>query len=454
MEERKIKLPFGTKLGYGVGDIGGNLFFTVSSFWLMNYLTDRVGLAAGLAGVAVLIGRVFDAVTDPAMGYISDRTKSRWGRRRPFIFAGAFLMLIAMVLMYTNPQIEKQVPKFIWAAGMYSLLSLAYTIFSIPYSSLTPELTSDYDERTSLSSFRMFCAVIGTFIGAGAALSIVGAFSNPNTGYSVMGGVFGGIMCVTALITFFSVREPDIPRQKPDKKLFRSYLSTFTNRSFVLILLPWVFTSLAVAILSGTLIYYFRGVYGAPDGTTNLALLTLLGSAMIFIPIWAQIAKRIEKKYCLLIGVMVLTAAVILFFFIGRQSISIAFVLMAISGFGLATYYVLPWSIVPDAIEYDYTVSRVRREGVYYGIWNFLMKVGQGLGALLMGWILSIFKYAPEAAEQTVQARLGIRLLFGPIAAVFFIIAGIIVTFYPITKERYAEILAKSKEIETEEAGG
>lgn len=451
MEKWKEKLKVGTKIGYGVGDIGGNMFFTVVNFWLLNYLTDTVGLAAGLAGIAVLIGRIFDAVTDPAVGFLSDKTSTRWGRRRPYIFTGAFVMLIAMVLMFTNPRIEEQIPMFIWAAGVYSFLSLAYTIFSIPYSSLTPELTGDYNERTSLNSFRMSFAIVGTFIGAGAALPIVGAFADKNTGYSVMGGIFGGIMCVTALITFFAVKEPSFPKPRPKSNMFRSYFSAFKNKPFVLILLPWVFNNIAVTILSGTLIYYFRSIYGADDGTTNIALLTLLASAMIFIPVWNFITRRIGKKFSYFTGVMVLAAAVIVFFFVGTGSITAAFIVMALAGFGLATHYVLPWSIIPDTIEYDFVESRVRREGVYYGLWNFVMKVGQGFGALLIGWTLSGFNYVSEAAIQTGQAQLGIRLLFGPIAAAFFIIGGIIVAFYPLSKEKYEAVIAKARAIEAEE---
>ncbi len=452
MAGKSGKLPVKVKMGYGVADIGGQIFFNTINFWLINYLTDNVGLAAGLAGIAVLIGRVFDAITDPAMGYISDRTRTGWGRRRPYIFAGSFFMFGAMVILWTNPHFDGQVPLFVWAAASYSFLNLAFTVVNIPYSSMTPELTDDYNERTSLNGYRMTFAVLGTFIGAGAALPIIGAFANPDAGYTIMGTIFGGVMCLSALVTFFAVKEPPLPATPPPKgKIFSSYGQAFRNKPFVLILLPWVFNNVAITILSGSLIYYFRVIYGVEDNTTTIALLVLLASAMVFIPVWTVIAKKIGKKLSYIIGISVLAAGVILFFFIGAGSITAAFVVMAIAGFGFATHYVMPWSIIPDTIEYDYAKTGIRREGVYYGLWTFVLKIGQGLGALMIGWILAGFDYSPGAETAGPAAQLGIRLLFGPIAAVFFIAGVIVLIFFPITRKVYQDILAESEKRQAEQ---
>lgn len=140
------KLPFWTKLGFGICDLGGNLFFTMMGFYLLFFMTDVVGLAAGLAGTALMVGKIWDAVTDPTVGYISDQTRTRWGRRRPYMFIGSFFLFITMVLMFTAPGYESQAQLFIWAAVMYCLLCTAYTLVNIPYGALTPELTTDYNE--------------------------------------------------------------------------------------------------------------------------------------------------------------------------------------------------------------------------------------------------------------------------------------------------------------------
>ena len=157
------KLPLSVKLGFGIGDLGGNLFFTAMGFYSLIYLTDTVGLAASLAGIAILIGKFWDAVTDPMMGYISDRTRSRWGRRRPYLIFGALPLLLSMWYFFSAPNYTNaQTTGFLWATLALCLLNTAYTVVNIPYGSLTPEITKDYQERTSLNGFRFSFAVIGT----------------------------------------------------------------------------------------------------------------------------------------------------------------------------------------------------------------------------------------------------------------------------------------------------
>ena len=184
-------LSIGTKLGFGVCDLGGNLFFTIMGFYLLNFMTDVAKLGAGLAGTAMLIGKVCDAITDPTVGFLSDRTKSRWGRRRPWMFWGAIFLFFTMILQYTNPHIESQFWLFIYMAVAYCLLTTAYTMLNIPYGSLTPELTHDFDERTTLNAFRMSFAVVGTFLGAGLVLKIAGAFPSQDTGWTAMAAIMG-----------------------------------------------------------------------------------------------------------------------------------------------------------------------------------------------------------------------------------------------------------------------
>ncbi|HUX21965.1 MAG TPA: MFS transporter, partial [Spirochaetia bacterium] len=150
----KASLPLRTKLGFGICDLGGNLFFTIVGFYLLYFMTDVVGLAAGLAGTALMIGKIWDAVTDPAVGALSDRTTTRWGRRRPYMFVGAILLFLFMIVMFINPHLASQGALFVWVAIMYCLLNTAYTLVNIPYGALTPELTDDFNERTSLNGYR------------------------------------------------------------------------------------------------------------------------------------------------------------------------------------------------------------------------------------------------------------------------------------------------------------
>ena len=214
MEQKRVevklhggKLPIRIKLGFGICDMGGNLFFTMMGFYLLFFMTDVVGLAAGLAGTALMIGKIWDAVTDPTVGYLSDRTRTRWGRRRPYMFVGSFLLMAMMTLMFTAPGYGTQLQLFAWAAVTYCLLCTAYTLVNIPYGALTPELTTDYNERTVINAYRMSFAVVGTLLGAGLVLPIVGMADSIENGWTLAGTVMGAIMLITALVTVFSVRE-------------------------------------------------------------------------------------------------------------------------------------------------------------------------------------------------------------------------------------------------------
>lgn len=447
------KLSFKVKAGYGVCDLGGNLFFTATAFVLLNFLTDTVGIAAGLAGTALMIGRLWDAFYDPVIGYISDRTKSRWGRRRPYLFIGSIPLFIAMAFMFINPALfvsagwnpaDHQTALFLWGLLVYIILCTAYSTVNIPYTSLTPELTQDFNERTSLNGYRFGFAVIGTLLGAGAALPIVGAFSDRNIGFAALGTLFGAVMMITAFITAFTVREPETPPAKA-MGFVKTYLAVFRNKPYLFILFTYVLHIMAITIVSGITIYYFKYILG-DESKTTIALLILLVTAMLFIPVSVVMAKKTGKKFVYGAGMVIIAISIMVIFFLGhKSSINFTFFMMFFTGIGFGFTYAMPYAIVPDAIEYDYLVTGERREGAFYGIWTWALKIGQALAVFLMGWIMSLSGYVAEAA-QTETAQLGIRIFLGPVPAFIFIAGAVVLYFYPINEEKYDEIIAKIKE--------
>ncbi len=442
------KLPFWTKLGFGICDLGGNLFFTMMGFYLLFFMTDVVGLAAGLAGTALMIGKIWDAITDPTVGYLSDRTRSRWGRRRPYMFIGSFSLFAMMIVMFTAPGYSGQWQLFAWAAVMYCLLCTAYTLVNIPYGALTPELTTDYNERTVVNAYRMSSAVVGTLLGAGLVLPIVSMRADSAGGWALAGTVMGAIMMVTALITVFSVREPVHRISPPRQNIFKSYAQVLGMKAFLTCLIPWTLHITGITVIQGALLYYFIYLYGDETGF-QMALIALLISAMIFIPVWTVISRSIGKKASYNTGMLIMATSVMVFFFIGhRVPMEVSYIIMVVAGFGFATQYVMPYAIVPDVVEYDYAENGIRREGVFYGLWTFSSKVGQAFAIALSGWTLSAFGYIPDVAQSDLSL-LGIRLLCGPIPVLFFLAGIVILFYYPITSEKYSEILAKIAERES-----
>ncbi len=436
------RLSLKAKLGFGVCDLGGNIFFTAMGFWTLNFLTDTVGLSAALAGLAVMVGRVWDGISDPLMGYISDRTRSPWGRRRPYLLFGALPLFITMWLFFTNPAfISSQGAKAVWVSLTLCLLNTAYTIVNIPYSSLTPELTRDYHERSSLNGFRFSFAVIGTILGAGAVLPIVSAFPTKSLGFSAMGAILGALMGITALITFLSVREPGhADRERPQAGFFASYLSVFKNKPYLILLCGWTLNITAINFVQGILVYYFKYLY-RDEGATTLAMLILLVVAMAFIPLSVLLSKRIGKKRVYQLSFIIIIATCLLIYFLGHILGKVFFLgLMGFAGIGLGFGYASPWSMLPDTVEFDAIKSGQRREGAFYGMWTFFSKIGTSLAILISGGVLSLGRYAAEAA-QLPSALHAIRLLIGPIPAIVYLGALIAIQFYPLDEKTYAALI-------------
>ncbi len=442
-----IKMRLKEKLGYGVCDLGGNLFFTAIGLWLMIYLTDTVGLLPFLAGVVVAVGKIWDAVTDPVAGYLSDRTESRWGRRRPWMLFGSFPLFVTMIVMFTNPGLSSQAGLFVWGVVAFCLLNTAYTAVNIPYNSLTPELTQDYHERTSLNGFRFGFAVVGTLLGAGAAQLIVGLMPDKSAGYSLMGAVFGGAMFITALVTFFSIREPEGAHRILTVGFFRTYRKVFRNRAYLLILGVYALHVTALTVVMSVAAYYFKYIH-RDEGLTTPAMLILLVTAFVFIPASVAISKRFGKKIVYGAGLLIFAVNVMVLFFLGHVlPASFSLAVMCTTGIGLGLTYAMPWAMVPDAIEYDYLLTGERTEGAFYGIWTFGIKIGQAIALAVTGGILSLTGYVREAV-QTTSAEFGIRLLLGPIAAVIFLLAVVVLWMYPINERRYGEIIEAIRERE------
>ncbi len=440
-------LPLKVKLGFGIGDLGGNLFFTAMGFYSLIYLTDTVGLAAALAGAAILIGKFWDAFSDPMMGFISDRTRSRWGRRRPYFLFGALPLLLSMWYFFSAPDFRNsQTMGFIWVALILCLLNTAYTVVNIPYGSLTPELTKDFKERTSLNGFRFSFAVIGTILGAAIVLPIIGLAGDSRTGYSYVGLLFGAIMAGTILITFITVREPDhasIPL--PTEKFFATFQVVFKNRTYLRLAAVYTMNLTGITFVQTMLVYYFKYIY-KNESSTTIAMLLLLGVAMLCIPVSVLVAKRYGKKrtYQTALGILALSCLA-MFFFAHILGMIFTFIVMIFAGVGIGFGYVPPFAMLPDVVEVDAVQTKIRKEGAYYGMWTFFSKIGVALAAALAGAFLSLASFVPNLADQPSSALLAIRLVIGPIPALIFAAGIILVQKYPLDEKTYDSILADEK---------
>jgi GPH family glycoside/pentoside/hexuronide:cation symporter len=446
------KLTVRQKLGFGIFDLGGNMLFTLMGFWCLFYLTDVVGLGALLAGAAVMIGKAWDAVTDPMMGFISDRTITPLGRRRPYLLAGAIPMALTLWLFFTVPGIPSQIMLMFWATGTLMLINTASTIINVPYSSMTPELTEDYHERTSLNGYRFGCAVFGTIIGAAAVEPLVGIFSSAGgaqRGWSMMGLVLGASMTVVTLLTFLGTKEKKHTRADlPTEGFFSTYKAVFTNKPYVTLFLTYALHITALTFLQSILAYYVQYLYPHTFvflglNLTTIAMMVLLLTAMAFIPISVLVSKKIEKKKTYQISFAVLGSACIIIATVGHLlPISFFMLFMVYAGIGVGFGYVAPFAMVPDTVEYDAVRTGERKEGAYYGMWTFISKVGTALSMLISGFILKLGGYIANQ-PQGPAAKLAIRIIIGPIPALIFLGALILMQSYTLDEKSYKKLMGQ-----------
>ncbi len=436
------KLPVRVKLGFGVADLGGSLFFTAMGFWSLAFLTDVVGILPAAAGAAVMVGKLWDAVTDPLMGYLSDRTRTRWGRRRPYLIFGALPLTLAMWFFFTKPAEHSQGWLLAWASLALCLLNTAYTVVNIPYSALTPDLTDDYHERSSLAGYRFGFAAIGTLIGAVAVLPLVGLFPTRAAGFSAVGAFLGLLMGLTTLITAFSVREGDHSATPiPHEGFFETFFVVFKNRPYVILLFTYACNLTALAFLQTIIVYYFKYLY-RNEGMATLAMGILLVVAMPFIPISVLVSKRIGKKRSYqLCFVLLACSCLAIWAFAHRLGMGFFLGVMFVAGAGLGFGWAAPWAMIPDAVEYDAVTTGKRKEGAFYGMWTFTSKVGTSLAVFLVGLILQWGGYVANLAEQSERALGTIRLIVGPIPASVFLAGLALIERYPLDETAYLALM-------------
>ncbi len=432
------RLTLRTKLGFGIGDLGGNLFFTIMGFYLLYFFTDVVGMLPALAGTALMIGKVWDAITDPVTGYYSDRTKTRWGRRRPYMFVGAIASFFSMIMIFTPVSLSSQMKLFIYFTFVYCLLNTAYTLVNIPYAALLPELTQNYHERTILTGWRMSFAVIGTFFGAALVMPIVEAI-----GWPLMGTFMGAVMLFSALATIWAIKEPKEPEISLTDGFIRTFGEILKEKTFLTALLPWTFFITGTSMVQGALVYYFAYIFGN-EGLFQIALVALLFFSLACIPLWVKISNKIGKKKSYMIGMTIMGVGVMAFSLLGPiLGATFGVVLMAICGIGLSTHYVMPHAILPDIVEWDaHTKGKGRREGVYSSLWTFTSKLGQALALALNGWILALVGYS--STNITSLSRTGIILLCGPLPLLWYLVGLWVIKSYPIDRAFYEAMIEEA----------
>lgn len=441
------KLPLKTKIAYGVADLGIALLTASIQFFLLFYYTDIIGIDPGLAGTALLVGKLtWDAINDPLFGYLSDRTRSRWGRRKPYMLVGAIPFGLTIWLLYSLPAGMVGAKAFLAVLGTFLLVDTTQTLVSMPYYALSAELTYDYDERTSLISIRMIFTVIGYIMGAALTTMIAGSFMHmgwsKTASYSAMGAIFGLVAIITTLITTFGVKEIPNPDLEPAKMpAWPQIKHVFKNRPFVQYMIMSTIISISFTLLTSLLPYYLTYQLHMTAQISLVMMVMLLTIAVFLIP-WRYASKWLNKGPAYALGLAIASVAIVVAFFLPEGPTPVIYGVAFVAGLGFSAQYVFPWSMVPDVIEVDQAQTGERHEGIYFGVNSFLGKLTGALGIAASGWALKLYGYVPNV-PQTQHALFGIRFFFAIVPVIAFVIALPLLIWYPITREKHAELTGK-----------
>ena len=447
------------KVLYGAGDMSISLTVTIVGAYFAIFLTDVVGLAPGLAAIALFVGRSWDYVNDPLIGYLSDRTRSRWGRRRPWLLFGAVPFGIAFAMMWWRPPIQADAWLVVYYAAAYLLFDASVTVIYMPYVALTPELTQDYDERTSLTSYRMAFSILASLIAFVLPATIVGGFNPENISRVLtMGVVFGAASIAPVLVTFAGTRERQEFREQAQPRLLASLKAAVRNRPFIFSAIMFLMTWMAINLLQSTLLYYIKYVLGR-EGQADLIMASIFVTALATLPIWLAVSNRSDKRRAYVVGLSFWAVVQIVLVVLNNASpLPMVLAMCVLAGVGVAAAHVLPWSIIPDAIEWDEWRTGERHEGMFYSLVTLAQKVASSivvpLALLLLqatGYDTGEAVYTAEQGEQTVWA---IRLLVGPIPALLLVGGIIFALFYPLDREEHHLVTRKLEERRATAGGG
>ncbi|BAZ32764.1 sugar (glycoside-pentoside-hexuronide) transporter [Cylindrospermum sp. NIES-4074] len=459
------KLDLKTKLAYGAGDLGPAITANIAVFYLLFFFTNVAGIPAGLAGGILMIGKIWDGVNDPVVGMLTDKTQSRrWGRRLPWMLYGAIPFSGFFFLQWIVPQFSADPSSNIWPLFWYyvviGIISQAfYTVVNLPYTAMTPELTQDYDERTSLNSFRFTFSIGGSIASLLLALVIFSQISDRQQQYLVLAAVCAVISLLSLYWCIFGVRDrilafeaKRIQVEEPPSLPFGEQLKiVFSNRAFLFVIGIYLFSWLGVQVTASIIPYFVVNCMQLTDSDVPKVMIAVQATALLMLFVWGALSKKVGKKIVYFLGMILWIIAAAGLYFLQPGQIGLMYSMAVMAGFGVSTAYLIPWSMIPDVIELDELQTGQRREGIFYGFMVLLQKFGLAFGLFLVGNTLesSGFKEAvagqplPIQPESALQA---IRIAVGPIPTICLICGLVLTYFYPITREMHAEIMMKLKQ--------
>lgn len=444
------------KIGYGLGDAASSMFWKLFGMYLLYFYTDVFGLPAAVVGTMFLVTRTWDSVFDPIVGVLADRTKSKWGKFRPYLLWVAIPFGIIGVLTFTTPQLNLS-GKIIYAYITYSLMMMVYSLINVPYASLLGVMSDDPHTRTELSSYRMIFAFLGSVLSLLLIEPLVDFFSNTDNsnnlmvGWQFAAGCFAIVAIIFFLLSFYWTKERIKPIHKGQNNIKDDIKDILKNKPWWILLGAGISALIFNSIRDGAAVFYFKYYVNfdqdlsLPFLNNSLSLTTVylvLGQIanIAGILMVTPISKKIGKKNTYMISMIMATVLSIAFYSLKDDSIVWMLVLQVFISACAGSIFPLLWSMYADIADYSEWKTGRRATGLIFSSSSMSQKFGWSIGGALTGWLLALFGFEANVVQNE-NTLFGIRLMLSYLPAVGTILSVIFIAMYPLNEQKMKEVL-------------
>ena len=433
-------LSRGAMIAWGIGTLGPVTVLTATNALLLRFLTDNYGLAAGLAASLIAISKFYDAFADVAMGVVSDRTKSRWGRRRPYLIFGAVLLAISILAIFAAPAFASQTTRVAYMTAIMIFYATAYTVFNVPYMAMPGEMTRTYHERSELMRWRVYAVGLAIIIASAVGPKLLDYFGGGEAAYANMALSFAPIVVAAGVIAFFGTAgTPATARTITHHSFGGQVRSAAGNKPFVILVAVKFITLMSLGVQS-IFPFFFQRILGVPNGVLGTYFFCQSGMFLLAPSLWLWCSKRWGKKVTFMIA-LAISLPVWLSWAIAVQGeplwlVYARGVIIGISGSGVI---LMGQSMLPDTMEYDFQRTGLRREGIFAALYTTVEKLSGALGVALVGALLGAYGYVQSrtgAAPQPASALWAIRFCMAYVPAVITLAGIAALAFYDLDERK------------------
>lgn len=435
-----MKLTIREKIGFGSGDMAIAIVMMSMQLIVAYFYTDVFGLNATDVGILLLTVRVLDAVIDPLIGMVTDKTQSRWGRYRPYLLLFSIPFGVAIMLMFITPDFN-YLGKLLWAYATYILLTIAYTFIAIPYISLIGVITDNSQERLSANTYRFVMTKIAMFLVSIIVPVAAVKLGNGNlaTGYQLSMGVMGILGSVLCLYCFFTVKERII-HQPSSVPFFQQCKTLFKNDQWVILGIVIFLIMIGGSIRSAVAAYYAKYYLNGGDALIPHFLTTGVVASILSMIVAGGMVRIVNKLTMFRVSqATTFLFSVVMFFLVDRDSVILAFTFYFIITFMADMQLPVYWASIAEAVDYGEVKNKERVSGLAFGGILFFQKLGMGFAGGIVGFILSYSGYTPDTV-QSENSLLAITLMMTLISGIFHLLVSIVMRKFLLDEECYAKI--------------